>query len=197
MLFDEIVNSAYTHREYPALDALSAEWRQSRPFEGLRVLVATPIFRNTLLEYRALLAGGAELVAGRAGGEGGTSMPCDAKIVDLLRESGIPLLTPAEVLAGESEGAFFDLILDCAGQFSACHPRHGFVELTRSAIAESLSVLKRALARARATLGRWSSLALRRGRRRGVRPRQQGYLFLEAARWGRESLCRAYVAGAR
>ena len=134
MLFDEIVNSAYTHREYPALDSLSAEWRLSRPFEGLRVLVATPIFRNTLLEYRALLAGGAELVAGRAGGEGGTSMPCDAKIVDLRRESGIPLLTPAEVLAGESEGAFFDLILDCAGQFSACHPRHGFVELTRSGV---------------------------------------------------------------
>ena len=124
MLFDEIVNSSYTMAEYPALLALAREWAFSRPFEGLRVLAATPVFRNTLLQYRALLAGGADLVVGVAGG-----MPCDSGIVDFLRENGIRV-----VGLQEAQKLAFDLILDCAGQFSACHPRFGFVELTRSGV---------------------------------------------------------------
>ncbi len=62
MIFDDIVNDAYEEREYPALLALAREWEVARPFDGLRVLVATPVFRNTLLQYRALIAGGADLV---------------------------------------------------------------------------------------------------------------------------------------
>ena len=80
MLFDEIVNDAYEEREYPALLALAREWEVVCPFDGLRVLVATPVFRNTLLEYRALIAGGADLVVGVAGG-----MPCVPGIVEALR----------------------------------------------------------------------------------------------------------------
>ena len=129
MLFDEIVNDAYEEREYPALLALTREWEQTRPFDGLRVLVATPVFRNTLLEYRALIAGGADLAVGAAGG-----MPCDPGIVDILRENGIPVIGAQEALDMEAAGRGFDLILDCAGQFSACHPRFGFVELTRSGV---------------------------------------------------------------
>ncbi len=124
MLFDEILNDVYEEREYPALLALTREWAQVRPFEGLRVLAATPVFRNTLLQYRALLAGGADLVVGVAGG-----MPCDSGIVDFLRENGIRV-----VGLQEAQKLAFDLILDCAGQFSACHPRFGFVELTRSGV---------------------------------------------------------------
>ncbi|MCQ2055678.1 MAG: adenosylhomocysteinase [Fibrobacter sp.] len=127
MLFDEIVNSNYDLQEYPALGAFLQEWSCSRPFEGLRVLVATPIFRNTLLEYRALMAGGAELLVGRA-------ITCDPKIVDLLQENGIEVVTPQQVLEAEAEGEFLDLILDCAGLFAKCHPRYGFVELTRSGV---------------------------------------------------------------
>ena len=122
MLFDEIVNSSYTKAEYPALLALSREWAQTRPFEGLRVLAATPVFRNTLLQYRALLAGGADLVVGVAGG-----MPCDSAVVETVRGNGIPVVDSVD-------GRGFDLVLDCAGQFSACHPRFGFVELTRSGV---------------------------------------------------------------
>jgi adenosylhomocysteinase len=129
MLFDEIVNDAYEEREYPALLALTREWEQTRPFDGLRVLVATPVFRNTLLEYRALIAGGADLAVGVAGG-----MPCDPGIVEVLRENGIPVVGAQEALDLEAAGRGFDLILDCAGQFSACHPRFGFVELTRSGV---------------------------------------------------------------
>lgn len=140
MLFDEIVNDAYGEREYPALLALAREWAQVRPFDGLRVLAATPVFRNTLLQYRALLAGGADLVVGVAGsdvGDGpssGAEMPCDPGIVDVLRGNGIPVIGLQEALALETAGRGFDLVLDCAGQFSACHPRFGFVELTRSGV---------------------------------------------------------------
>lgn len=140
MLFDEIVNDAYGEREYPALLALAREWAQVRPFEGLRVLAATPVFRNTLLQYRALLAGGADLVVGVAGsdvGDGpssGAEMPCDPGIVEVLRGNGIPVIGLQEALALETAGRGFDLVLDCAGQFSACHPRFGFVELTRSGV---------------------------------------------------------------
>lgn len=140
MLFDEIVNDAYEEREYPALLALAREWAQVRPFDGLRVLAATPVFRNTLLQYRALLAGGADLVVGVAGsdvGDGpssGAEMPCDPGIVEVLRGNGIPVIGLQEALALETAGRGFDLVLDCAGQFSACHPRFGFVELTRSGV---------------------------------------------------------------
>lgn len=134
MIFDEILNDAYEKREYPALSAFFAEWSGTRPFRALRVLVATPVFRNTLLEYRALIAGGADLVVGVAG-----EMPCDPGIVEVLRGNGIPVIGLQEALemearCAESGDCAFDLILDCAGQFSACHPRFGFVELTRSGV---------------------------------------------------------------
>lgn len=129
MQFDDIVNSCYTKAEYPALLALTHEWSGTRPFRALRLLVATPVFRNTLLQYRSLIAGGADLVVGVAGG-----MPCDPGIVDVVRENGIPVVGLQEALEMEAAGRGFDLILDCAGQFSACHPRFGFVELTRSGV---------------------------------------------------------------
>lgn len=137
MLFDDIVKSSYTGAEYPALGAFGAEWAFSRPFAGLRILVATPVFRNTLLEYRALLAGGADLVVGVAGsGEDGAvaKMPCDPGIVDLLRENGIPVVGVQEALDMEAAGRGFDLVLDCAGQFAKLSPKFGFVELTRSGV---------------------------------------------------------------
>jgi hypothetical protein len=133
-LVNPIVDSAYTSDEYPALALYEYEWAQTQPFDGLRVLVATPVFRNSLLQYRALIAGGAELVVGIGGSENGATMPCDNGVVRLLRESGIQVIGVQDALEAEAEGFGFDLILDCAGQFSACHPRFGFVELTRSGV---------------------------------------------------------------
>lgn len=43
MLFEEIIQSHYRPSEYPALASLAEEWQDSRPFEGLKILVATPI----------------------------------------------------------------------------------------------------------------------------------------------------------
>lgn len=122
-----IVNDAYSPREYPVLGNFEREWQCTRPFDGLKVLVATPIFRNTLLEYRALIAGGAELSVGLA-------FAYDEKVLDMLKSFGVPVVSPEDVLAFEDDGDFFDLILDCAGRFSMCHPRYGFVELTRSGV---------------------------------------------------------------
>lgn len=137
MIVDEVLDGVYGEREYPALLALTREWERSRPFDGLRVLAATPIFRNTLLQHRALLAGGANLAAGvavGAGGESGVEMPCDPGVAEVLRQNGIAVVSPPQALALEGEGRGFDLVLDCAGQFSACHPRFGAVELTRSGV---------------------------------------------------------------
>lgn len=135
MLFDEIIDDTYEVSEYPALAGLTQKWLETRPFAGLRVLAAAPVFRNTLVQYRALLAGGADLSVGIANDSNvGAEMPCDVGVVDLLRESGIPVLNLKDVLEAESRGQGFDLILDCAGQFSACHPKYGFVELTRSGV---------------------------------------------------------------
>lgn len=132
MLFDDIIQKYYSPKEYPALFALAAEWGETRPFEGLKVLVSTPIFRNTLPQYEALLSGGAELFAGRAVEH--SAVPCDIDIVELLQESEIPVLSPEMVLDMEQKGEAFDLVLDCAGQFASCHPKIGFVELTRTGI---------------------------------------------------------------
>ena len=53
MLFEDLIQEHYDSNEYPALAALAEEWEETRPFEGLKVLVATPIFRNSLVQYEA------------------------------------------------------------------------------------------------------------------------------------------------
>ena len=133
MIFSEVINEAYDPREYPALSLLADYWISLRPFEGVKVLAATPIFRNTLVQYQALLAGGADLYVGYASGKNGAAMPCDKKIVSLIQENGIPVVTDEDIRNGKVADDF-DLILDCAGQFSFCHPKKGFVELTRSGV---------------------------------------------------------------
>ncbi|MBR6454553.1 MAG: adenosylhomocysteinase [Fibrobacter sp.] len=126
-ILSSVLDEVYEKNEYPALVALQSEWSQTRPFEGLRVLVATPIYRNTMTQYRALVAGGAELLVGLSGMN-------DPDVVDFMGEWGVPVVTPAEMLEAESRGEFVDLVLDCAGPFAGLHPKIGFVELTRSGV---------------------------------------------------------------
>ena len=97
MIFSEVINEAYDPREYPALSLLADYWISLRPFEGVKVLAATPIFRNTLVQYQALLAGGADLYVGYASGKNGAAMPCDKKIVSLIQENGIPVVTDEDI----------------------------------------------------------------------------------------------------
>ncbi|WP_295068847.1 NAD(P)-dependent oxidoreductase [uncultured Fibrobacter sp.] len=126
-ILSSVLDEVYEKNEYPALAALESEWTHTRPFDGLRVLVATPIYRNTMTEYRALVAGGADILVGLSGMN-------DPDVVDFMREWGVPVVTPAEMLEDESRGEFVDLVLDCAGPFAVLHPKIGFVELTRSGV---------------------------------------------------------------
>ncbi len=126
-ILSSVLDEAYLPNEYPALAALEDDWAVKRPFDGLRVLVATPIYRNTMTQYRALLAGGAKLLVGFWGMN-------DGKIVEFLKDNCIPVVSPAEMLEAESRGEFIDLVLDCAGSFAGLHPKIGFVELTRSGV---------------------------------------------------------------
>lgn len=126
-ILSSVLDEVYEKNEYPALAALESEWTHTRPFDGFRVLVATPIYRNTMTEYRTLVAGGATLLVGFSGMN-------DPDVVDFMREWGVPVVTPAEMLEAESRGEFVDLVLDCAGPFAVLHPKIGFVELTRSGV---------------------------------------------------------------
>ena len=126
-ILSSVLDDVYEKNEYPALAALESEWAYTRPFEGLRVLVATPIYRNTMTQYRALLAGGASILVGFSGMN-------DPEVVEFLKDWGISVVTPAEMLEAESRGEFVDLVLDCAGPFAGLHPKIGFVELTRSGV---------------------------------------------------------------
>ncbi len=117
----DYLSSYYTPEEWPTLLWQAEEWSQFRPLEGLRVLDGTPLYRNTLGKFMALLAAGAEVwVPGRPG------MPYDAEIMQMLSEFGIRK-------APRSMNDF-DIVLDCSGQFCELHPRLGSAELTRTGV---------------------------------------------------------------
>ena len=120
----EHIRNIYAPQDYPALAKELEEWRRTRPFAGTKLLDATPAYTNTLVKYLPLLAGGATLAVGI-----GELTPYDPKLLPLMREWNIPVLTPKECSDGE-----FDIIMDCAGMFSGIRSRCGYVELTRSGL---------------------------------------------------------------
>lgn len=111
----------YPAQEWPTLIAQAEEWSQTRPLQGLKVLDSTPLYRNTLAKFMALIAAGAEVYAPTR-----TQMPVDTSIRSLLPDFGIKL--------AEKKDNPFDIILDCSGQFSHLQPTLGYVELTRSGV---------------------------------------------------------------
>ncbi len=117
----EYLLTCYPPEEWPTLLHQAEEWAATRPLEGLRVLGATPIYRNTLGKFMALLAGGAELFVPER-----TNMPADAAVLNMLADFGI---RTAE--KGQDD---FDIILDCAGQCTRRTPSLGYAELTRSGV---------------------------------------------------------------
>ena len=55
----EYLQPFYAPNEFPALHGQYLTWQKTRPFAGCHILEGTPLFRNTLTKYLALLAGGA------------------------------------------------------------------------------------------------------------------------------------------
>lgn len=121
----EHLTACYKESEYPALAEQRREWSVTKPFKGVCVLDNTPVFRNTLLKYEALLAGGAELYVGKT-----SLVPGNADVLAELEKAGIPFVTESDI--AEKRCPDFDVVLDCAGTFANLQPRFGFVELTRS-----------------------------------------------------------------
>ncbi|MCF0166845.1 MAG: NAD(P)-dependent oxidoreductase [Bacteroidales bacterium] len=119
------LSEAYSAEDYPVCLSQARQWSDTKPFRGLTILDATPIFRNTMVKYLALLAGGAELILGHRP----YGYSCDGKILHLLRESGIEIVSATEPQSREA-----DFILDCAASFSHWKARLGYVELTRSGV---------------------------------------------------------------
>ncbi len=111
----------YPQQEWPTLLQQAKEWGSSRPLAGLRILDATPLYRNTLGKFMPLIAAGAELyVPWRP------LLPTSAEVEALLPRFGIRR-------AGKRDN-FFDIILDCAGQCNRLTPTLGACELTRTGV---------------------------------------------------------------
>ncbi len=120
MTFNDIRNY-YREEEYPALAWEMRAWGKKKPLAGIRILDATPVFRNTVIKYMALLEAGATLTVGIS-----DVMPYDREIVQMLQANGIAVVHSNETPTAQ------DIILDCAGAFSTWEARIGVSELTRS-----------------------------------------------------------------
>ena len=113
----------YSPEDYPALAAQMRQWEKSKPFAGVKILDATPVFRNTMVKYAVLLAGGADLYVSV-----GKDIPCDREILKKLPEFGIKI-NEGKIPAGK-----FDAVADCAGSARCAGSKYGNVELTRSGL---------------------------------------------------------------
>ncbi|MEG1413825.1 MAG: hypothetical protein RSC35_01570 [Mucinivorans sp.] len=117
----------YAARDYASLEAQYQEWATTKPLSGMRILDATPLFDNTLLKYRNLLAAGADLTIGLA-----PFISHNAQTLSFVQEKlALHTISNHQTKSSESD---YDLILDCAGAYSHLEARVGYVELTRSGI---------------------------------------------------------------
>ncbi len=113
----------YAPSDYPAMHAQWQRFNDTAPLAGMKILDATPVFRNTMVKYAVLLAGGADLTVAV-----GKDIPCDPDIVKLLDSFGIRV-ADEKILQGT-----FDLVADCAGRHIQVKSRYGYAELTRSGL---------------------------------------------------------------
>lgn len=120
LLYDEL-KMVYRPEEYPALAEQIQIWRVERPLAGRKIFDATPVFRNTMMKYVALLAAGADLTVGY-----GRGIPFDERVLEKLRTFGVT------VADDEALRRDYDVVLDCAGVNADVRAAYGYVELTRS-----------------------------------------------------------------
>ena len=117
----QYLESHYAPQDYPVIRAQYNDFQARRPFAGLRILEATPLFFNTIAKFLPLVAGGAEVTLSHIGG-----VPYDPAFIEWAEAQGIRIATNKE------EG--FDLVSDCIGLHSDLRPKYGFAELTHSGI---------------------------------------------------------------
>lgn len=123
-LFDFLAGF-YDEQEMSVLKSQIVSWSEKAepPLRGKHVLDGTPVFRNTMLKYCALLAAEAEVTASV-----GDGVPCDEEILKILPDFGIRVADEAALTET------YDAISDCGGRHRQVRSRTGYVELTRSGL---------------------------------------------------------------
>ncbi len=119
--FEDYFDVNYSAEEYPTLKIQRQKWSEERPLEGLKILDAAPLCRNSIYKYMNLVHGGAKLTIGR-----NQLSSTSEELLEILERSGIA------TIFSDSEPREFDIIMDCAAQFINFPARIGHVELTRS-----------------------------------------------------------------
>ena len=121
----DFLSGFYDEQEMSVLKSQIFSWGEATtsPLRGKHILDGTPIFRNTMLKYCALLAAGAEVTAST--GEG---IPCDKEILKILPDFGIRVADAAAL------AETYDAISDCGGRHRHVSSRTGYVELTRTGL---------------------------------------------------------------
>ena len=120
-VLEDYFDKSYRIENYPTLAQQRKLWSKTRPFEGLNILDATPLCRNSIYKYMNLIYAGANLSIGQNPFASTTN-----EMLALIKASNIPLVSR------NSEPQGFDIVMDCAAQFINFPSRLGRVELTRS-----------------------------------------------------------------
>ncbi len=122
-LIEKFVEGRYSVKDYPTLQDQFERWSAHKPLAGLQVVDATPLFTNTLLKYRSLIAAGAELIIGQS-----PFISADPRVLNFCtNDLGLSVVNSTSI--GRA-----DVILDCAASYITCASTYGYVELTRSGI---------------------------------------------------------------
>ncbi len=118
---EQYFDSQYIVEHYPTLRLQRDRWSATRPLEGLTVLDATPLCRNSIYKYMNLIYAGAHLSIGL-----NPLSSTSPELMEILDRSGI------ELVRNDSAPREVDIIMDCAAQYLHFPARVGRVELTRS-----------------------------------------------------------------
>lgn len=113
----------YPANKAPFMHKQFAQWKKTRPLEGLKVLHHVPLVPNTLLKIACLVIAGAEVVVSNP-----SFISPDPIAIAALKKAGISYVEKIEQLKDES----FDLYFDCGAELyrTLSFPRLGAVELT-------------------------------------------------------------------
>ncbi|MCX7090628.1 MAG: adenosylhomocysteinase [Legionellales bacterium] len=116
----------YPQTDAPFMHKQFADWKKTRPLEGLHIVHHVPVVTNTLLKIACLVAAGAEVTVTNP------SSFCTAQTeaIEALQTAGIRYVPELASIATEK----FDLYFDCGAElYQALNvPRIGAIELTGS-----------------------------------------------------------------
>ena len=123
-MFESYTKKYIDYNQAPCLVDQIENFTKTRPFDGKRILDATPVYFNTLLKYEAIIAGGGHLEVFC------NNRNFDYRVIGIIQQLGIPVHTTTENIGG------FDLVFDCGAELKKVNSHCGRVELTASGVAQ-------------------------------------------------------------